>query len=388
MIHTGYCTNVHAGADLATTQANLEKYALEVKRLYSPDRPMGVGLWLAAGVARTLREEQRIRPFADWLRAHGLVPFTLNGFPYGNFHQAVVKHDVYQPTWWQRERLDYTLDLIALLDQLLDAGQEGSISTLPIAWGTPHPSEEQIRSAGEKLRAVADHLRQLEERTGRLIYLCLEPEPGCLIDSAEDLRDFFQTHLLGHADDAHVRRHLRICHDVCHSAVMFEPQNEAFRIYQDAGILVGKVQVSAAVWLPMHGLALDERLAALNQLESFHEPRYLHQTVVRSQLEHLEFFEDLPEALAFVRLDPMECNEMRTHFHVPIYLERFDRLWSSQDDIRECLRSVTRHSHVTHFEVETYAWGVLPQELRQTDLATGIAEELRWFDQLRAEFKL
>ena len=47
-IATGYCTNVHAGPDLARTRANLERHTLEVKRLVSPDRPMGVGLWLAA----------------------------------------------------------------------------------------------------------------------------------------------------------------------------------------------------------------------------------------------------------------------------------------------------------------------------------------------------
>ena len=31
-----------------------------------------------------------------------------------------------------------------------------------------------------------------------------------------------------------------------------------------------------------------------------------------------------------------------------------------------------------HLEVETYAWGVLPPELRQPDLAAGIAQELAW----------
>ena len=45
---TGYCTNVHAGATLEATRANLERHALEVKAEYSPDRPMGVGLWLSA----------------------------------------------------------------------------------------------------------------------------------------------------------------------------------------------------------------------------------------------------------------------------------------------------------------------------------------------------
>ena len=57
---TGYCTNVHAGADLPQTRANLERFALDVKRQVSPSAPMGVGLgspqpfcrWAPAGWSR------------------------------------------------------------------------------------------------------------------------------------------------------------------------------------------------------------------------------------------------------------------------------------------------------------------------------------------------
>src|SRR5438876_1543595 len=129
-----YCTNVHAGADLATTRANLERYALAVKARFSPNESMGIGPWLSAAAARKLREDRQVEPFGAWLREVGLVPFTFNGFPHGDFHQAVVKHRVYEPTWWDPARLDYTLDLIAIQDALLPAEMMGSISTLPIAW--------------------------------------------------------------------------------------------------------------------------------------------------------------------------------------------------------------------------------------------------------------
>src|SRR4051812_43724429 len=96
-ITTGYCTNVHAGHDLATTRTNLERHTLEVKRLVSPDRAMGVGLWLSADAARSLRQSG-LDEFASWLRSVGLIAYTFNGFPYGDFHQPVVKHRVYEPT--------------------------------------------------------------------------------------------------------------------------------------------------------------------------------------------------------------------------------------------------------------------------------------------------
>jgi hypothetical protein len=60
-------------------------------------------------------------------------------------------------------------------------------------------------------------------------------------------------------------------------------------------------------------------------------------------------------------------------------LRSFGHLQTSQADILDTLAAVARHSDATHFEVETYAWGVLPEELHQPTLAAGIAEEMRWF---------
>ena len=84
-LRLGYCTNVHAGPDLQSTKHNLEKYALDVKRRFSPDAPMGVGLWLAAPAASQLLEGSALSDFSNWLAANGLIPFTFNGFPYSDF---------------------------------------------------------------------------------------------------------------------------------------------------------------------------------------------------------------------------------------------------------------------------------------------------------------
>ena len=75
--------------------------------------------------------------------------------------------------------------------------------------------------------------------------------------------------------------------------------------------------------------------------------------------------------------------EWRVHFHVPIYLQEFGLLRATQEQIGQCLKAAKKHTDCKHFEVETYAWGVLPAELKQPDLAAGIAEELKWFEQLR-----
>lgn len=383
----GYCTNVHAGADLETTRANLQRHAIGVKQQFVPDAPLGVGLWLSAETARELLEEGHIEEFAAWLAEAGLAPFTLNGFPYGDFHQTVVKHQVYKPTWSEQARADYTLDLIEILDTLLPAGMEGSISSLPLQWGAP--DEAQLWAAAANLRAVAGRLARLEEESGRLIHVCLEPEPGCVIDRAEDVVRFFEDHLLADGDEATIRRHIRVCHDVCHSVVMFEEQSDAFRRLKAAGIHVGKVQVSSAVIVPFDEIVPKQRADAVDQLRAFAEDRYLHQTVVRSSpAAEPVFFEDLPEALATVKNPDELTGQWRVHFHVPVYLERFGLLQTSREQILECLQIATREMPgLSHFEVETYAWGVLPEELRRARLSDGIAKELQWFSEVARKAK-
>ncbi len=374
----GYCTNVHAGPDLKTTQDNLLRYASSVKQQFSPNAPMGVGLWLAAPAAASLQDSSQLTALRQWLDQQQLVPFTLNGFPFGDFHSEVVKHDVYKPTWFDDERLNYTTHLIDALHGLLPPGMEGSISTLPIAWDRHSMTPPQWLQTSQQLLKLCRYLHQLEQDTGRLIYVCIEPEPGCVLDVAKDMIDLFNERLLPFDDDNIVTRYLRICHDICHSAVMFESQADVLRRYQQLGIQVGKVQVSSAVRVNFSELPADKREAALEQLASFNEPRYLHQTCIQDQQGSTLFYEDLDLALATVTHPAELINTWSVHFHVPVYLESLGLLGTSRSDILECFEVCKSMPDLTHYEVETYAWNVLPAEHQVENLAAGIAREMNW----------
>jgi sugar phosphate isomerase/epimerase len=378
----GYCTNVHAGASYEQTRANLERYAIAVKARVSPDAPMGVGLWLSAKAARELIEQDRLAEFADWLGEKGLVPFTFNGFPHGDFHEPVVKHKVYRPDWRDRTRLDYTLDLVTIQDRLLAAGSEGSISTLPVGWGADiAESSAGVDEAARNLCRLVEHLHRLEEETGRLIHVDLEPEPGCYLDTSEDVVGLYRDQLFRQVDEDKVRRYLRVCYDICHAAVMFEDHAKALRRYAGAGIEIGKVQVSSAVRVDFDRLTQDERKVALEQLQGFAEDRYLHQTVIRRSGDDRivdSFIDDLPAAITAHDGVAGPAGEWRIHFHVPLFVDRFGLLETTQGHIGELLAEAQSSSQVRHFEAETYAWGVLPQELQMADLSEGIAKELSW----------
>src|SRR5690606_30461639 len=93
--HLTYCTNIHAGESLADVRNALAQHVLSVKRKISPGAPFGVGLRLSACATRELLQPGQLAELRAWLDAHGLYVFTLNGFPYGEFHGTVVKERVY-----------------------------------------------------------------------------------------------------------------------------------------------------------------------------------------------------------------------------------------------------------------------------------------------------
>jgi hypothetical protein len=288
---------------------------------------------------------------------------------------------VYEPDWASESRTRYTIDLIRIQTQLLGDESEGSISTLPVGWrsgisGVPGAVER----AAENLLRVAHHLHVVEADTGKLIHLDLEPEPGCFLETSGDVVEFFNEHLLPRGDEEIIRRHLRVCHDVCHAAIMFEDQAEALGRYDNEGIAVGKVQLSSALRIRFDHLGDEDRRAALAQLHRFDERRYLHQTVVKTAGGGREtvFFEDLVDALASCHGAKLPDGEWRVHFHVPLFMERFDRLETTSNQLLELLVLAGRQLEVRHFEAETYAWDVLPAELKCDSLADGIARELTW----------
>ena len=290
----GYCTNVHAGTDLASIRKNLDRYAVAARDSCGLNE-LGVGLWLPAQAAAELAKDTG--SMADFLAERRLRPFTINGFPYDNFHQAVVKHRVYVPTWAQTERLDYTCQLADVLASLLSQQSVdvvGSVSTLPLGWPSELDSPELLSRAGQNLRALADHLERLESRTGRRIVVAIEPEPGCQLDTTADVIDWFSQQL----PETKHRRYLTVCHDICHSAVMMEPQREVLSRLAEAGISIGKVQVSNAILADWQSMAKGRRLEAIEQLREFAEDRYLHQTGRLLASGEFELAEDLPSLLA------------------------------------------------------------------------------------------
>ena len=366
MKRLGYCTNVHAGTTLAEAEAQLDQHAVPVRTSMKLDR-LPIGLWLPAAAMRDI-DTDALRHRLD---ARGLQVYTMNAFPFGDFHGDVVKRRVYEPDWSTVERADYTCAAAALLTALLDPEDEGGVSTLPLGWAATMDSNARD-AAGHRMLEVADTLARLEDRTGRCIHLDIEPEPGCALGTLGELADFFEQSLLGRGRDALVRRHLRACVDLCHAAVMFEDLQSVLDRFDELGLGIGKVQVSNAIEVDFDSIdpATHEDVHAA--LQDFDEPRWMHQTAIQHDGD-TELLDDLGDALP----RPMRgC--WRVHFHVPVHVETLGPLGTTQSRLVDDLKVLAAREDPFDWEVETYAWDALPLHRRPERLADSIVDELQW----------
>ena len=380
-----YCSNVHRGETLVEVQDVISTHIPAVMQTRSL-QSMASGLWLSQHAAEYLGQEQaRLAEFRESLDKNKIRLMSLNGFPYGDFHSASVKEKVYEPDWSDPRRLQYTLTLAGILaDCLPQPLQTGTISTLPLGARRDWSAEKQ-QQALRALCQAAGALERLQEDTGHSIRICLEMEPGCVLEYSDDIIRLFRDELPPAAKDQGIEmdaimEHLGVCFDVCHQAIMFEnPYDSLQRIHQ-SGIGIGKIQLSSAL-----DVACPDSDTARAALSAFEEPRYLHQVYARTGDGQIQGVMDLPAALSGKEL-PVSV-PWRVHFHVPIQAATLanEALGTTQDAIKHTLDFLAATPEVhPHLEVETYTWQVLPEQLRPRDdaqLHNGLAAELDWLEQ-------
>ena len=383
--HLSYCSNIHPGESWAEVRDNLTRYMPQIRQAMSPDDEFGIGLRLSADAVGDLAAPAALAEFKTFLTDNKLYVFTINAFPYGQFHGTRVKEDVYLPDWQDEERLRYTNQVAEVFAEILPADQIGSISTVPGAFKARINNVEDIWSIARNMVKHVAHLVELEQRLGRSIVLALEPEPCCFLETIEESVDFFSDYLFSRESQKQLadllgldpgdteillRKHLTLCLDLCHAAVEFESYDSCIAELRSAGIDIGKVQISAG--LRLENVTRD----TINILRPFEDNVYLHQVVERCN-GSLNRYVDLADAFTALSDDNV-AREWRVHFHVPVFLDDLGDFSSTQFFVREALEKQRKDPVSTHLEVETYTWNVLPEQYRTQSMDAAIVRELQW----------
>jgi len=391
--HLSYCSNIHPGESWDATLQNLKIYIPEVRNRLGVKDKFGIGLRLSNEASLILEKPDKLKSFQDWLTSENAYVFTLNGFPYGDFHRQVVKEKVHFPDWTTTDRRDYTIRSFRILAELLPEDVDGGISTSPISYRhwfkTQDELDQAMEIATQHLLEVVVELAKLEKETGKHLHLDIEPEPDGILENSDEMIWLFTDWLIPRgipflcdrfgismmAAEEMIKRHIQVCYDICHFAIMYEDPADTFAKFEAEEIQVGKIQISAAlkVLIPE---SQEAKMEIRHKLQPFAESTYLHQVVGRGPNQALTSYSDLPEAIK--KLSETKDEEWRIHFHVPIFLEDYGALTSTQSAIKLVLNQILKNPNITnHIEVETYTWEVLPEDTKLT-LGESISRELAW----------
>ncbi|MFT4031726.1 MAG: metabolite traffic protein EboE [Siphonobacter sp.] len=384
--HLSYCSNIHPGERWEDHFNALKTSVPPIRKALSPDEAFGIGLRVAGLASNDLLLERFLKPFQEWLQSENAYVFTMNGFPYGGFHNTRVKEDVHAPDWIQPERRDYTIRLFRILSQLLPEGLDGGVSTSPLTyrhwWPTEIARTEAYRGATYHMLEVVLELIEINQKTGQILHLDIEPEPDGLLENSEELIAWYTNQLIFEGvpyiaqkaglteqeAEAAIRTHIQVCYDVCHFAVEFEDPDTVLNRFEAEGIGIGKIQISSALKVDFQEQASEK----LELLRRFDEPVYLHQVVAQTDMSLLKY-PDLDAAL----WEAEPSGQWRVHYHVPLFVDQYGLLQSTRDAVVRVLNRQKIKPFTQHMEVETYTWSVLPSE-SQLLIEDSIIRELSW----------
>jgi hypothetical protein len=375
-LQLAYCTNIHRGETWAETFFYLQNDTLAVREKVCPQKPFAIGLRLGEAAAAELSDRNTLLEFRRWLGKNSCYVFTINGFPYGQFHGTRVKEHVYNPDWMLPERVAYTNLLFSLLAELLPTGIEGSVSTLPGTSKLFYPSLEAIKMIRQNIWRTVEYVARISSRSGRKLHLGLEPEPLCLLESTAETLHFFDQLRAEHPRDERLAEHLGVNYDTCHFAVEYEEPQNALGCLVNHGIKLSKIHLSSA-------LKVLPTPAAREELKGFADDVYLHQVVARDSAGSRTIFPDLPDALGHARAgygdEPAELPEWRIHFHVPLHAPTAPPFENTNDHLLGVLDVLAQTPQIcSHLEMETYTWEVLPPELKSQSVVEQLAAEYDW----------
>lgn len=114
------------------------------------------------------------------------------------------------------------------------------------------------------------------------------------------------------------------------------------------------------------------------ELRAFTDTIYLSQSVLRQDGQDRHFL-TLGEALDSYSGAPGPA-ELRTHFHVPVFLAELGPFRTTRYAVQDALRLHRATPLSDHLEIETYTWDVLPAHLKSGDIVDYVCRELEFVE--------
>ncbi len=377
-IHLTYCTNIHKEKNWKKIFKNLNTYPNLIRKKIKKNEKFSIGLCLSH--LNTLELKNILITFKQWLKNNHFYIQTINGFCYQTFHKKNIKHSIYYPNWNNIKRYNFTKLLIKTLNYLLTE-KYGTISTIPIFYKKTVKTKKvkyySLQKSIINLMKIIVYLHNFKKKTN--LYICLEPEPDCLLENTNDIIFFYTQHLWKHGTEyLHknfkikkknalllIKYYIQICYDVCHFALLEESPHKTFITLNKKSIKIGKIQASLCININEPRSFYLKKKFLENIKEITKKTQFLHQTELKNlitkkktKIKDLEDILKKNEDITKKNKYDTKIQQYKIHYHVPLYKKTYQKFKITNLPLLQTIKNI--HLTTTKVvEIETYTWSCI-----------------------------
>lgn len=400
-MHISHAGQISPVTSFADVQAMMAASLAPINRAIGEQSPVPVSVRLS--LAALADDRLTAESLAAELHAHGLTLAGISGVGI----QAGRKGAIHVPDWRTEERLGFMFRASNLAADVLTGAwdespgqpEEPVPSTFSLTTNAlSHRSMVDVDMPGNwaaltlNVVRVVQHLIGIRERTGITIHMDLEVEPGSLLRNTDDIERFYRNWLLtrgaamlsdrmqveGSTAAEEILRHVRLALDTAHAAVVFDDPETSLDRLQAMGIMIGRLQVSAALEVTVP----DDPAELVSHLQQLSSDTLLQQVWAMRDGEIVARHEDLPDAVAAI--GKSAGHTWRIHTHAPLLADRFGIYRATRDVAAAWLRGVVaRGMEPPLIELRSANWALLPADDR-APLEELISHEASWVRQVLA----
>lgn len=384
-MHVAHAGVIRPMMSFADIQSTIRDSLAPINHAINTVSPVGVSVRLSqASLDDSEMNAEKLRAVLD---EHGLA---LRGFSAVSISGG-RKEQVHQPDWRTEERLGFMFPATNLLAEFASPDQEIGITTNALSYRRWLDVDMPGNWAALTLNVirVVQHLVGIHDRTGNILHIDLEPEPGSVLRDTADVVRFYTQWLLprggamlsdrmqvtnGSAGDA-ILRHVRIALDTSHAAVVWDDAAASLDAFAQHGIGIGRLQASSALEVDVPADDASRRELA-EHLTAFESPNLTQQVVAARDGEVVKRFDDLADAIAAI--GESVGDTWRIHTHAPLLADRYGVYRSTRAATSDWLREIAaRGIDVGFVELRSANWDVVPHDDRGP-LETMIMREAEW----------
>lgn len=370
-----YCSNIFKNNKLIDLIKNLKEYKKKNKE------QKNISICLSNNILKEIKKNNNIKKIYTWIKINKLNIKLINGFVYKQFHTKKIKEFIYYPDWTKIERYNFTKNILYFI-QKINKFKNFGVTTLPISYEAWIKKEKKynLKKSINNLFKILEIIIKIKKYKKRNIHLDIEPEPFCSIEKCNDFIIFFNTWLIPLIKKnfklkykikekkyiKYIRKHINICYDACHSAVMFENQKKNLDLIKKEKIKIGRIQISSAIKIKF----IEKNKINLDFLK---KSSFLHQSIIKLKnnkiIKKKDFFE-------LKNIKDLIIKEIRIHCHIPIYEKKISKnIYTTQNELILLIKNMIKNKDIKNLEIETYTYDTMYKKSCKIE---SIKKEYNW----------